>query len=117
MHQPSASRRIIVGAALLLPIVFSSPRRGCAAAVRSTPEQQMAGAEALRELDIRYENGTQFNLAGFRGRALLINFWAYWCPNCISELKSMEQLQQSLGGPSRLSIVLISDSKYWERDR
>jgi peroxiredoxin len=45
---------------------------------------------ALRDLD-----GTMRNLASFRGRVVLLNFWATWCPPCQTEMLSMAGLHQS----------------------
>jgi peroxiredoxin len=45
---------------------------------------------ALRDLD-----GTMRDLASFRGRVILLNFWATWCPPCRSEMLSMAELYQT----------------------
>jgi peroxiredoxin len=45
---------------------------------------------ALRDLD-----GTMRDLASFRGRVVLLNFWATWCLPCQTEMLSMAGLYQS----------------------
>lgn len=41
-------------------------------------------------------NGNSHNLSDYRGRVVLVNFWATWCPPCRAEMPSMERLQQKL---------------------
>lgn len=36
-------------------------------------------------------NGTELAVAGWRGRPLLVNFWATWCPPCVKELPEINQ--------------------------
>jgi thiol-disulfide isomerase/thioredoxin len=36
--------------------------------------------------------GGELALADFRGRPLLVNFWATWCPPCVEELPMIEAL-------------------------
>jgi thiol-disulfide isomerase/thioredoxin len=38
--------------------------------------------------------GQIFAMQGFRGRPLLVNFWATWCPPCIEELPLIEAFYQ-----------------------
>ncbi len=37
-------------------------------------------------------NGQEVNLKEFRGKKILINYWATWCPPCIAEMPGMQTL-------------------------
>ena len=47
-----------------------------------------------------------FYLKEFRGKVLLINFWATWCPPCRRELPSMERLYQKLQNTDFIVIAI-----------
>lgn len=43
-------------------------------------------------------DATKFSLKDFRGKVILLNFWATWCPPCRREMPSMERLQHNFKG-------------------
>lgn len=50
--------------------------------------------------------GKQQALAQWRGKPMLVNFWASWCAPCVQEMPELSALQQELG-PNSLRIVGI----------
>ena len=49
-------------------------------------------------LKLKGLDGAVHDLARLRGRVVLVNFWATWCPPCRREMPSMERLSQALKG-------------------
>jgi len=52
-------------------------------------------------------SGEAVDLAGQRGKVVVLNFWATWCPPCVAEMPSLERLHRALG-PEGLSVVTVS---------
>ena len=47
--------------------------------------------------------------ADFRGKLVLLNFWATWCPPCVREMPSLDRLEGKLGGGDFEVIALSLD--------
>ena len=48
------------------------------------------------QLSLRDLAGQPVNLADFKGKVVLVNFWATWCAPCIEEMPSMQRLRDKL---------------------
>ena len=52
-------------------------------------------------------DGKMINLADYKGKVVLLNIWATWCPPCVEEMPSMEKLYQELKDES-FEILAVS---------
>jgi peroxiredoxin len=64
-------------------------------------ERKQAPAFSLKSL-----NGEQISLSDFKGKPVLITFWATWCVSCKEELPVLEKF--SVGKRDQLAILLIT---------
>jgi thiol-disulfide isomerase/thioredoxin len=64
-------------------------------------------ALALKDLE-----GREHRLQDYRGKVVLVNFWATWCEPCRAEMPSIEKLRASLSGrPFEVLAVNLSESE------
>ena len=54
--------------------------------------------------------GKEITLADFKGRVVLLNFWATWCAPCIRELPSLDRLQAAMGGDD-FTVLAVNENR------
>ncbi len=59
------------------------------------------------ELSLTSLDGAQASTQAFRGKLLVLNVWASWCPPCRKEMPSLERLGKIAGG-GRFAVVGMS---------
>ena len=55
------------------------------------------------------EDGSMMVLDRYRGKVILLNIWATWCPPCIRELPALDRLQSALRGRDFTVMALSID--------
>ncbi len=101
-------RAFIRGAAglLLLPASLSGAAQ---------PDVFARVSERLPAPDFALEDAEHrlWRLSALRGRVVVVNFWATWCPPCRHELPSLESLHRATA--SRGAVVLgVNAGESWE---
>ena len=51
-------------------------------------------------------DGSDVSLSKFKGKVILLNFWATWCPPCVNEIPELVKLQEKYAG--KFAIVGLS---------
>ncbi|HXB57820.1 MAG TPA: TlpA disulfide reductase family protein [Vicinamibacteria bacterium] len=54
-------------------------------------------------------SGGEVDLGSLKGRLLVVNFWATWCPPCVQEMPSLERLHRALAGEGLVVLGISVD--------
>lgn len=121
MTRMTRRRALVAGAALpALALVYTAPLPAAKAAgpyglaalangamaalvVHESPREAPLGA-------VYYDaDGAARRLADHRGRVVVVNFWATWCPPCVKEMPSLDRLAGALEGTEADVVALSAD--------
>lgn len=56
-----------------------------------------ASKETAPDVTLEYFDGTSQRLSDLQGKPVVLNFWASWCPACISEMPAFGEVHRRLG--------------------
>jgi cytochrome c biogenesis protein CcmG, thiol:disulfide interchange protein DsbE len=100
----------------LIASVVTTAVFGVALAIKLRPELNLleigGQAPGFDATDLRTNRPT--TIADYRGKVVLLNIWATWCPPCREEMPSMERLQKKLAGTDfRIAAVSVDGDSYY----
>ena len=90
MVQPRTKRPLTNLKNTVINTLANSMLRGWLLSVLCLPLVSLAGDFALEDLQ-----GKTHRLSDYRGKWVLVNFWATWCPPCLSEIPELSALHNS----------------------
>ena len=101
-------RPLILNLLLICLLSPGSPAVAGDAKLKPWADNDFAATFSLR--DYRDE---PHDLSDYRGKVVLVNFWASWCPPCITEMPALKKLKQRLSGaPFEILAVNVGEKRY-----
>ena len=96
--------------ALIAVVCFSScsSRRAAAACAEPSKHRAVAADFALKD-----SNGAGVKLSDYRGRVLLLNFWATWCGPCGVEIPWFTEFEQKYKSQGFAVLGVSMDEDGW----
>jgi len=94
---------------LILAACSSSSERKAAAAVRPHKDRKAAPEFALKDV-----NGMTVRLSDYRGKVVLLNFWATWCSPCKVEIPWFMEFEQQNKDRGFAVVGIAMDEEGWD---
>jgi len=98
----SSKRLLIYGiVALCLVGIYFAGRRN------AQKPKAAASGNAAPDFTVTDIDGKKLALSDFKGKVVLLNFWATWCAPCRAEIPAFVEMQQK-NGPQGFQVIGIS---------
>lgn len=106
----AAAATVVAGALLIegAASTVKSAAEGACAALRPNPLTTTLRA-LVPEFDLPDLAGKKVSLRSLLGRPVLVSFFATWCPPCVEEAPSLEDLARRLGDKATVAIVSVDE--------
>jgi cytochrome c biogenesis protein CcmG, thiol:disulfide interchange protein DsbE len=77
-------------------------------AASSASAQNINKGAAAPDFTLMLSTGKQVKLSDYKGKAVLLHFWATWCPPCRAELPEMNKLAVKLAGEKNAKLTFLA---------
>lgn len=83
--------------------------------LRPTAQNAVLGRlpQPAPDFALKTHDGQEVKLSSLRGRVVLVNFWATWCPTCVVEEPSLERLATQMKNKP-FSLLAVSVDENWD---
>ncbi|MBI5508912.1 MAG: TlpA family protein disulfide reductase [Deltaproteobacteria bacterium] len=98
---------------LAVVVYLGVDRHRAASRQPSFDAERLAPGRAAPSLLLVRPDGSTRRLSELRGKAVLLHFWATWCPPCREELPGLLALGRDLGRDGALEVIAVTLDDDW----
>jgi thiol-disulfide isomerase/thioredoxin len=95
-------------AIVIVSIVTLALFAGC------TIKEKEGATAAAPDFTLQDISGKKVRLADLKGKVVMLEFWATWCPPCRAEIPAIERLHTQYGGKGLTVLAIALDEGGWD---
>jgi thiol-disulfide isomerase/thioredoxin len=110
----------IIFVVFIIALLFPQSRMGIASFVNkgkmlfmqpsaNKAENTMTLKDADYQIVFQDLNGLNLDFSSLKGKVIFINFWATWCPPCVAELPSIQELYNLYKDNNNVAFLIVSN--------
>ncbi|MGN7942708.1 TlpA disulfide reductase family protein [Virgibacillus sp. 6R] len=74
-------------------------------------KEGVAKGDSAPDFELTTLDGKEMSLSSLKGKKVLLNFWATWCPPCRSEMPDMQKIQNQYDDDVVVAAVNLTNSE------
>lgn len=78
-------------------------------------KKDQPGTNGVAHFSYRDESGRAYSTSDLRGKVVFINFWATWCPPCVAEMPSLNDLYNQFRDDDQIAFLFINEDDNAEK--
>lgn len=79
-----------------------------------TNKGEQASADVAPDFTLQDMNGKTVSLSNFKGKVVIIDFWATWCPPCRAAIPGLERLYKAYNTKGLVVLGISVDEGGWD---